>query len=328
MTINKKLIHFERKSDFNDKLANNEILDTSIVFIKDSQEIWTHSKLYHCANDSQSKISIVNHGSSDTNFTLTAGVLHKWSDINNLTLNIPEDVEGTREEYSVVFSTGDDFSLTIPARFRWQNSTIPTFEPNKEYELNIRDGKVLCSMFDAPPPSGEFLTYIENDGSDYILTDIMIDSNMYGISYKAVSLLDVDSAHHILVADSPVDESAGTTSCRCWFINKGDRYIYWSGTNTKIGSYAANVIYEDSKTGIQNNITPGYPLIIFAGKDSSGDIKYNGTFRIFNIKLLDANNNALVDLRPFRKDNGVIGLLDTVNNKFYTSVNGNLIGVE
>lgn len=39
MAINKKLIHFKRKEVFEEKLANNEILDTSIVFIDDTNEI-------------------------------------------------------------------------------------------------------------------------------------------------------------------------------------------------------------------------------------------------------------------------------------------------
>ena len=51
MAIEKKLIHFKSKSVFNQKLANNEILDTSIVFIKDTQEIWTHGQLYKCTDN-------------------------------------------------------------------------------------------------------------------------------------------------------------------------------------------------------------------------------------------------------------------------------------
>ena len=48
MAINKKLIHFNKKEDFDREVANNNILDQSIVFIKDSQEIWTHGQLYTC----------------------------------------------------------------------------------------------------------------------------------------------------------------------------------------------------------------------------------------------------------------------------------------
>lgn len=46
MAIEKKLIHFNRGEDFKQKLSNNEILNTSIVFIKDTNKIYTHGAEY------------------------------------------------------------------------------------------------------------------------------------------------------------------------------------------------------------------------------------------------------------------------------------------
>ena len=46
MAINKKLIHFNKKEDFEREVANGNILDKSIVFIKDSKEIYTHGTIY------------------------------------------------------------------------------------------------------------------------------------------------------------------------------------------------------------------------------------------------------------------------------------------
>ena len=46
MAINKKLIHFKSKQKFNEELANGNILETSIVFIQDTIEIYTHGQLY------------------------------------------------------------------------------------------------------------------------------------------------------------------------------------------------------------------------------------------------------------------------------------------
>ena len=42
--INKKLIHFENNSEFDKR--KSEILDTSIVFIKDTNKICTHGAEY------------------------------------------------------------------------------------------------------------------------------------------------------------------------------------------------------------------------------------------------------------------------------------------
>lgn len=46
MAINKKLIHFNKKEDFSKEVANGNILNHSIVFIKDSKEIFTHGEFY------------------------------------------------------------------------------------------------------------------------------------------------------------------------------------------------------------------------------------------------------------------------------------------
>ena len=46
--INKPLIHFQKKSSFENALNNGEITDKSLCFIKDVQEIYTHGQLYAC----------------------------------------------------------------------------------------------------------------------------------------------------------------------------------------------------------------------------------------------------------------------------------------
>lgn len=46
MPINKKLINFKTKTQFDAKLKSGDILTNSIVFIEDTGQIWTHGKLY------------------------------------------------------------------------------------------------------------------------------------------------------------------------------------------------------------------------------------------------------------------------------------------
>ena len=50
MAINKKLIHFKNKDNFDAEVANGNILDSSIVFIQDSKEISTHGTIYKSVN--------------------------------------------------------------------------------------------------------------------------------------------------------------------------------------------------------------------------------------------------------------------------------------
>ena len=56
MAINKKLIHFKSKQKFNEELANGNILETSIVFIQDTTEIYTHGQLYDGSKVDLSKL--------------------------------------------------------------------------------------------------------------------------------------------------------------------------------------------------------------------------------------------------------------------------------
>jgi hypothetical protein len=44
--INKKLVHFDEKEDFIKRKDAGDILDTSIVFIKDANKIYTHGTEY------------------------------------------------------------------------------------------------------------------------------------------------------------------------------------------------------------------------------------------------------------------------------------------
>ena len=48
MAINEKLIHFKNKENFDNEVANGNILDTSIVFIQETKQIYTHGNFYDC----------------------------------------------------------------------------------------------------------------------------------------------------------------------------------------------------------------------------------------------------------------------------------------
>lgn len=69
MAINKKLIHFQNKTAFTTELNAGNILDTSIVFIKDTKEIWTHGQLYSCSLTEEEVISIIENSNSISNLT-------------------------------------------------------------------------------------------------------------------------------------------------------------------------------------------------------------------------------------------------------------------
>ena len=76
-TINNKFIHFKSKSDFLTRYADTEdggltygdFLGTSIVFIQDAKQIWTHGQFY-TANSSPNKLNVTITGANNDSVTI------------------------------------------------------------------------------------------------------------------------------------------------------------------------------------------------------------------------------------------------------------------
>ena len=114
-----------------------------------------------------------------------------------------------------------------------------------------------------------------------------------------------------------------------WYLSgQQGRMLYWNGSNKDaFGAFENGQVYEDVWKNEQNLVTSNYPLIVFGG-NNAGTPDYNNKFRLYYLELLDANSNAIIRLRPFKRAaDSSTGLLDTISGKFYPSVNGNLVGV-
>ena len=90
---------------------------------------------------------IVDHGTSDTTFTLTSNKIHKWGTITSLTFTVPQDSNGFVSQYKVIFTAGTNFTLSIPDTMIWAGGEIPEFEEGKIYELNIEDSRITFASF-------------------------------------------------------------------------------------------------------------------------------------------------------------------------------------
>ena len=266
---------------------------------------------------------VVNHASSDTNVELTPYVTHKWGTISSLTLTFSESTES---EYNVVFEASDaDFVLSIPQNIRWANSQIPQFEAKKQYEINIKGERALYAVFDAPYIEGTFLEYIENDGVDYILTDIYITESMSGMRCKSM-ILTTPSSNVALAGTRNTSSGTDTAPFIMWYLTSG-RYLYWNDVRISgFGSFEPNVAYTDEHSGDAVSLDCSYPIAIF-GVNNQGRVQSGSVFRLYYLELLDSNGNPIVNLRPFKRTyDDAIGLLDKVSGTFYPSNNGNLIG--
>ena len=130
MAINKKLIHFKNKENFNNEVANGNILDTSIVFIQDSKEISTHGTVYKTVN-----------------WSILEPSLYEWVDLGlpSGTLWATYNVGATKpEEYGLYFAWGETegySGITDTKQFNWSdyklcggsNTTITKYNNNSSY---------------------------------------------------------------------------------------------------------------------------------------------------------------------------------------------------
>lgn len=93
MAINKKLIHFGLKTNFEKELDAGNILDTSIVFIKDAKLIWTHGQYYgydSISGDLKERLDAIDE-TIEENELITAKAL---TELDKTKANISDTLEG------------------------------------------------------------------------------------------------------------------------------------------------------------------------------------------------------------------------------------------
>lgn len=81
-------------------------------------------------------VSVVDHGTADTTFTLTPNVLHKWGEVATLTLTLGTPTDGVVNEYMAQFVSGTTATiLTLPDTVKWIGDN--TIEADKTYQVSI-----------------------------------------------------------------------------------------------------------------------------------------------------------------------------------------------
>lgn len=90
----------------------------------------------------------VNHGTSDTTFTLTPNTFHVWDEVASLTLTLGSEQSGVANEYVFQFTSGATAtSLTLPDDIKWANGTAPTIAENMIYQISILNGLAVVLEF-------------------------------------------------------------------------------------------------------------------------------------------------------------------------------------
>lgn len=83
--------------------------------------------------------SEVNHGTSDTTFTLTPNTFHVWDEVASLTLDFGSETSGVANEFLFQFTSGATAtSLTLPDDIKWTEELV--IEANRIYQVSILKG--------------------------------------------------------------------------------------------------------------------------------------------------------------------------------------------
>jgi hypothetical protein len=124
-------------TDSTDGWYKDNIIDTSVVFIQDTNEIYTHGTFYGGSGD----YSEVNHGTADTTFTLTPNTFHVWDEVASLILDFGSETSGVANEFLFQFTSGSTATtLILPDNIKWANNSAPTIVENKIYQISVLKG--------------------------------------------------------------------------------------------------------------------------------------------------------------------------------------------
>lgn len=92
----------------------------------------------------------VNHGTSDTTFTLTPNTFHVWDEVANLTLTLGLETSGVANEFLFQFNSGSEATtLTMSDDIKWTEELI--IEPNRIYQVSILKGLASVLSWDNTP---------------------------------------------------------------------------------------------------------------------------------------------------------------------------------
>ena len=148
MAINKKLIHFRTKAAFTTELNAGNIPDTSIVFIKDTKEIWTHGQLYSCSSLTEEEINSIIENSSSIS-TLTQAVSNKVDKVTGKGLSTNDYTTQEKEDLADLKSGKENntlYRLSVATSSARGGIQIGYAASGKNYAVQLSNEKAYVTV--------------------------------------------------------------------------------------------------------------------------------------------------------------------------------------
>lgn len=109
----------------------------------------------------------VNHGTSDTTFTLTPNTFHVWEEVSALTLTLGSETAGVANEFLFQFTSGATAtSLTLPDDIKWTEELV--IEPNRIYQISILKGLASVLSWENANTSSLIENHITYDEGNFM----------------------------------------------------------------------------------------------------------------------------------------------------------------
>ena len=150
----------------------------------------------------------VNHGTSDTAFTLTPNTFHVWGEVSELTLTLGDETAGVANEFLFQFTSGSTpTSLTLPDDIKWANDSAPTIAENKIYQISVLKGLASCLEFEH---NVKTLITFNIDGTESTALQDMTWKEWVGSEYNRFGYISVvDSKVTHIYTENQLFTSAG-----------------------------------------------------------------------------------------------------------------------
>lgn len=273
MAINKKLVHFKTFAKFNEELSAGNILDTSICWIKDTKQIWTHGQFYDCSSLTD----------EDIVGTALVGYTESVETNENLDLTAEDTIVGAFGKLVKAIKDNEEVDSAAFVKLRDsvgldENLGFSTSagDSNVTEAIERIDGKIIST--------GDGSKFLSNDGTYKEVSDtvISIDSidgytgTLLGITYsEIVDCIKKNSNIKVKI------ENVGGINSNLIFTPVSCTYIEES--NTVMISIDVSLVYSNlyTTTALLMISNDNSCAIAFVNKAvSCGDLSNNGDIAI------------------------------------------------
>lgn len=116
------------------------IRDITVKSLKERvSDLESKIKDLNTSGSSNGAYAEINHGTSDTTFTLTPNTFHVWDEVASLDLSFAEETAGVANEYLFQFTSGATATtLTLPDGLKWAEELVVA--SNAVYQVSVLKG--------------------------------------------------------------------------------------------------------------------------------------------------------------------------------------------